>query len=33
VDVPEIRLNAVVRGPSARPPVVPLEVRRRSGPA
>lgn len=29
VDLPEIRLNAVVRGPSARPPVVPLEVRRR----
>ena len=31
VDLPEIRLNAVVRGPSARPPVVPLEVRRRTG--
>lgn len=30
VDLPEIRLNAVVRGPSARPPVVPLEVRRRN---
>jgi len=33
VDLPEIRLNAVVRGPSARSPVVPLEVRRRSGDA
>ena len=31
VDVPEIRLNAVVRGPSARPPVVPLEAQRRNG--
>ncbi|BBY42587.1 SDR family oxidoreductase [Mycolicibacterium celeriflavum] len=30
VDVPEIRLNAVTRGPSARPPVVPLEVQRRA---
>ena len=30
VDLPEIRLNAVTRGPSARPPVVPLEVRRRA---
>lgn len=30
VDLPEIRLNAVTRGPSARPPVVPMEVRRRA---
>jgi NAD(P)-dependent dehydrogenase (short-subunit alcohol dehydrogenase family) len=30
VDVPEIRLNAVTRGPSARPPIVPLEVQRRA---
>lgn len=30
VDLPEIRLNAITRGPSARPPVVPLEVQRRS---
>ncbi|SEH79230.1 NADP-dependent 3-hydroxy acid dehydrogenase YdfG [Mycolicibacterium rutilum] len=30
VDVPEIRLHAVTRGPSARPPVVPLEVQRRA---
>ena len=30
VDLPEIRLNAVTRGPSARPPIVPLEVRRRA---
>ena len=30
VDVPEIRLHAVTRGPSARPPVVPLEVHRRA---
>ena len=30
VDLPEIRLNAVVRGPSARPPVVPPEARRRN---
>ena len=29
VDLPEIRLNAVRRGPYARPPVVPTEVRRR----
>ncbi|MCV7279153.1 SDR family oxidoreductase [Mycolicibacterium flavescens] len=29
VEVPEIRLHAVTRGPSARPPVVPLEVQRR----
>ena len=29
VDLPEIRLNAVTRGPSARPPIVPLEVQRR----
>lgn len=31
VDLPEIRLNAVTRGPSARKPVVPLEVERRRG--
>lgn len=30
VDLPEVRLNAITRGPSARPPVVPLEVQRRS---
>lgn len=30
VDVPEIRLHAITRGPSARPPVVPLEVQRRT---
>lgn len=30
VDVPEIRLNAITRGPSARPPVVPREVLRRA---
>ncbi len=30
VDLPEIRLNAVTRGPSARPPMVPLEVQRRA---
>ena len=29
IDLPEIRLQAVTRGPSARPPVVPLEVERR----
>ncbi|OBI84628.1 SDR family NAD(P)-dependent oxidoreductase [Mycobacterium sp. E740] len=29
VDVPEIRLQAVTRGPSARAPVVPLEAERR----
>ncbi|BAX93692.1 SDR family oxidoreductase [Mycobacterium shigaense] len=29
VDLPEIRLSAVRRGPYARPPVVPTEVRRR----
>jgi NAD(P)-dependent dehydrogenase (short-subunit alcohol dehydrogenase family) len=29
VDVPEIRLHAITRGPSAREPVVPLEVERR----
>lgn len=32
VDLPEIRLNAITRGPSARPPVVPLEVQRRTVP-
>jgi NAD(P)-dependent dehydrogenase (short-subunit alcohol dehydrogenase family) len=31
VDLPEIRLNAVTRGPSARKPLVPLEVERRRG--
>jgi len=30
VDLPEIRLNAVRRGPFAREPVVPNEVRRRA---
>lgn len=30
VDLPEIRLNAVRRGPFARPPVVPAEARRRA---
>ena len=30
VDLPEIRLHAVTRGPSARQPVVPLEVERRT---
>jgi NAD(P)-dependent dehydrogenase (short-subunit alcohol dehydrogenase family) len=30
VDLPEIRLNAVTRGPSARPPIVPLEAQRRA---
>ena len=30
VDLPEIRLNAVRRGPFAREPVVPTEVRRRA---
>jgi NAD(P)-dependent dehydrogenase (short-subunit alcohol dehydrogenase family) len=29
VDLPEIRLSAVTRGPSARPPVVPIEVEKR----
>ncbi|OBA63227.1 oxidoreductase [Mycobacterium sp. 1100029.7] len=29
VDLPEIRLSAVQRGPYARPPVVPTEARRR----
>lgn len=29
VDVPEIRLGAVRRGPFARPPIVPTEARRR----
>jgi NAD(P)-dependent dehydrogenase (short-subunit alcohol dehydrogenase family) len=31
VDLPEIRLNAVTRGPWAREPVVPIEVERRAG--
>jgi NAD(P)-dependent dehydrogenase (short-subunit alcohol dehydrogenase family) len=31
VDLPEIRLSAVQRGPYARPPVVPTEARRRQG--
>jgi NAD(P)-dependent dehydrogenase (short-subunit alcohol dehydrogenase family) len=30
VDLPEVRLNAVTRGASARPPIVPLEVKRRT---
>ncbi|MGE2691507.1 SDR family oxidoreductase [Mycolicibacterium pulveris] len=30
VDLPEIRLHAVTRGPAARPPVVPLEAQRRA---
>jgi hypothetical protein len=30
VDLPEIRLSAVARGPFARPPVVPTEARRRA---
>ncbi|OBJ88968.1 oxidoreductase [Mycobacterium sp. 1245499.0] len=30
VDLPEIRLSAVERGPFARPPVVPAEARRRA---
>lgn len=30
VDLPEIRLSAVTRGPAARAPVVPLEVERRN---
>lgn len=29
VDLPEIRLNAITRGPSARAPIVPKEVQRR----
>jgi NAD(P)-dependent dehydrogenase (short-subunit alcohol dehydrogenase family) len=29
VDLPEIRLSAVQRGPFARPPIVPTEARRR----
>jgi NAD(P)-dependent dehydrogenase (short-subunit alcohol dehydrogenase family) len=33
VDLPEIRLNAITRGPSARAPVVPVEVERRRGPS
>jgi NAD(P)-dependent dehydrogenase (short-subunit alcohol dehydrogenase family) len=30
IDLPEIRLNAITRGPAAREPVVPLEVQRRT---
>jgi NAD(P)-dependent dehydrogenase (short-subunit alcohol dehydrogenase family) len=30
VDLPEIRLNAITRGPSARPPVVSVEAHRRA---
>jgi hypothetical protein len=30
VDLPEIRMHAVTRGPSARQPVVPVEVERRA---
>ncbi len=33
VDLPEIRLSAVTRGPWAREPVVPMEVVRRTGTA
>jgi NADP-dependent 3-hydroxy acid dehydrogenase YdfG len=29
VDLPEIRLNALTRGPTARAPIVPIEVERR----
>jgi hypothetical protein len=29
VDLPEIRLHAITRGPSARPPIVPVEAERR----
>jgi hypothetical protein len=29
VDLPEIRLSAITRGPSARPLIVPIEVERR----
>jgi NAD(P)-dependent dehydrogenase (short-subunit alcohol dehydrogenase family) len=31
VDLPEIRLNPITRGPAARPPIVPTEVQRRRG--
>jgi hypothetical protein len=30
VDLPEIRMHAVRRGPFARPPIVPSEARRRA---
>ena len=30
VDLPEIRLHAITRGPNARAPVVPLEAERRT---
>jgi hypothetical protein len=30
IELPEIRLNAVTRGPWARDPMVPLEVERRA---
>ena len=33
VDLPEIRLSAVQRGPYARPPIVPTEARRRAATA
>jgi NAD(P)-dependent dehydrogenase (short-subunit alcohol dehydrogenase family) len=35
VDLPEVRLNAITRGPAARKPVVPIEAERRraAGPA
>jgi NAD(P)-dependent dehydrogenase (short-subunit alcohol dehydrogenase family) len=33
VDLPEIRLNAITRGPWAREPVVPIEIERRAGTA
>jgi hypothetical protein len=29
VDLPEITLNAITRGPTARAPIVPIEVERR----
>ena len=31
VDLPEIRLNAITRGPAARAPIVPIEAERRRG--
>ena len=32
VDLPEVRLNALTRGPAARPPIVPIEAERRQTP-
>jgi hypothetical protein len=29
VDLPEIRLSAITRGPAARAPIVPIEAERR----